>query len=150
MKKKNVLISLVSIESDGENKNRIELMTEGTLRYEDDFYEISYEESEMTGLEGTTTTVRVENGSTVMLDRTGTTTSDLVIELGKKHYCHYNTPYGSFTVGVQAKKVESDMNVNGGSLAAGYTLEINAEYAGDFEINIGVKPIKNTEGSSNG
>ena len=150
MKKKNVLISLVSIESDGENKNRIELMTEGTLRYEDDFYEISYEESEMTGLEGTTTTVRVENGRTVMLDRTGTTTSDLVIELGKKHYCHYNTPYGSCTVGVQAKKVESDMNVNGGSLAAVYTLEINAKSAEDLETSSGANPIKNTEGSSNG
>ena len=48
----------------------IELLTEGAMEYVDGGWNIVYEESELTGLEGVTTTFRVEPGQ-VFLTRTG-------------------------------------------------------------------------------
>ena len=43
----------------GQDPEVIELVTEGTMVYRDDGWDISYEESALTGLEGVTTTFRV-------------------------------------------------------------------------------------------
>ena len=48
----------------------IELVTEGTMEFRNGGWDISYEESALTGLEGVTTTFRVEPGK-VLLTRTG-------------------------------------------------------------------------------
>ena len=48
----------------------IELVTEGTLEYRDGGWDIRYEESALTGLEGVTTVFRVERDQ-ILLDRTG-------------------------------------------------------------------------------
>ena len=40
----------------------IELVTEGTMEFRDGGWDISYQESELTGLQGVTTTFRVEPG----------------------------------------------------------------------------------------
>ncbi|MBR6871985.1 MAG: DUF1934 domain-containing protein [Ruminococcus sp.] len=139
--KKNVNISLISKQSDGENTEQIELLTEGLLRYCKDGYELSYEETDATGFEGAVTKLSVTEHSKVVMSRTGASGTDLVIELGKKHHCHYGTPYGEFMVGVTAKTIRSDMTENGGRLDFSYVIDVNSGYVGDFEINIGVKPV---------
>ena len=48
----------------------IELVTEGTMEFRNGGWDISYEESALTGLEGVTTTFRVEPGKG-LLTRTG-------------------------------------------------------------------------------
>ena len=46
----------------GQEPEVIELVTEGTMVYRSGGWDISYEESALTGLEGVTTTFRVEPG----------------------------------------------------------------------------------------
>ena len=69
--KTDVILSVRGRQSyDGMDPDVIELVTDGTLEFRDGGWDISYEESEITGLAGVTTTFRVEPGR-VVLDRTG-------------------------------------------------------------------------------
>ena len=61
---KSVIISIKGVQStEGEQPEVIELVTEGLLAKEGEgAYTLSYQESELTGLEGTLTTFQIEDG----------------------------------------------------------------------------------------
>lgn len=139
LKKKDVSIRLVSRQSDGENKEETELLSEGTLEIGDESYTISYEETEATGFEGSMTSLTAFGNEKVFMKRTGSVSSDLIVEIGRKHHCIYGTPYGEFSVGVTAKSVENKLDENGGVLNFHYIIDVNSCYLGDFEISIEVK-----------
>ena len=139
MKAKDVNITLISTQSDGNDKQSTELFTKGKLSFCDEKAIISYEESEATGFEGSVTTLEVFGNEKVVMERKGPATSQLIIEKGKKHFCRYGTPYGDFTIGVNAQQIDSKLTCEGGSLRFCYVLDINASYIGDFEIDITVK-----------
>ena len=58
--KKDVIISLVGTQENDGEKDKIELITEGSMYKKGDSYYITYKESQLTGMEGTTTTVKVQ------------------------------------------------------------------------------------------
>ena len=137
--KRNVNISLISTQYDGENTEKIELMTEGQLQLHRNGYELSYNETEASGMEGTLTRLML-TGDRLELRRTGGMQTELVLEKGKKHHCHYGTPFGDLFVGVQAKNIVSNITADGGRLDFCYVLDVNSSFVGKFEINIDVKP----------
>ncbi len=139
MKAKDVNITLISCQSDGNDKQSTELFTKGKLSFVNGNFVISYEESEATGFEGSVTTLEVFSQDKVIMERKGAASSQLIIEKGKKHFCRYGTPYGDFTIGVNAQDIKSTLDENGGKLRFSYVLDINASYIGDFEIDIDVK-----------
>ena len=96
----NVIISIKGTQVSAEGgPDEMELVTAGVLNQEGEGrYTISYEESELTGLEGTTTVVRVD-GPRVTLLREGSINSQMVFEEGRRHLSMYNTPYGALAVG---------------------------------------------------
>ena len=72
----------------------IELVTAGTMERDGQGgCTISYQESELTGLEGTTTRVHIDGGRVTLL-REGNTNSQMVFEEGRRHLSMYETPYG--------------------------------------------------------
>lgn len=83
---KQVIITVNSIidDSSGESE-KMSFVTEGILYKEDNDYVVSYEESEITGLGGTTTTLRVSRDS-VTLTRHGSVDTMMFFEEGK-HIC---------------------------------------------------------------
>lgn len=139
LKAKDVNINLVSIQSDGTERQSTELFSKGSYFKENGEFVISYEESEATGFEGSVTTLRVCDDKKVVMERKGEVNSQLIIEKDKKHFCRYGTPYGDFTIGVNASEIKSCLDENGGTLRFSYVLDINASYLGDFEIEIEVK-----------
>lgn len=138
MKDNAVNITLISTQSDGENHDKTELFTRGKYKKTNDGFVISYEESEATGFEGSTTSLESFGEEKVILERKGSSESQLIIEKGKKHFCRYGTPYGDFTVGVSADSIISTLGNNGGNLKFNYVIDINASYVGDFQIDINV------------
>ncbi len=136
--KKDVTITLKSCQHDGELSEETEIMTEGRYRTIDGGYELSYNETEATGYEGCVTSLKVYGESKVIMSRSGAMPTDLVIEPGKKHHCHYGTPYGEFMVGVTAKGIKTDVGKDGGKLNFKYVIDVNSSYVGDFEIDIDV------------
>ena len=59
--------------------------------------------------------------------RFGTQTSQLVIEKGTRHLCHYETGYGAISLGVSAAVIAHALDENGGKLQFSYTLDSGAE-----------------------
>lgn len=137
--KKDVTISLISTQSDGTDSEQTELITQGKYQKTADGYVLSYEETEATGFEGAVTKLAVTGSDKIVMTRTGTAASNLVIETGKKHHCHYGTPYGDFMVGVNAKEIRNSVTEKGGRLDFKYVIDVNSSYVGDFSISINVK-----------
>ena len=83
--------------------------TDGILTEEDGRIEFSYEESEITGMEGSTTAISFskDNPSLVSMVREGSVSTALVFEQGKRHRCAYNTPYMPFELCVHTLKVDN-------------------------------------------
>ena len=81
-------------------------------------------ESQTTGYEGCTTTVKVaKDESKVSLTRFGPAAGQLVVEKGTRHLCHYDTGYGALTLGVAADEIHSRLTDEGGEVEFSYTLD---------------------------
>ena len=68
-----------------------------------------------------------EDARKVSMLRFGKQSSQLIIEKGTRHLCHYETGYGSVSLGVAADVIEQRLDENGGSLKFSYTLDSGAE-----------------------
>jgi len=139
--KKQVMIKMRSVQSIDEEDNELELITEGTFEEADGKYLITYKDSEATGYEDSVTTVEVQNDNLAVITRTGKSNSSLVIESGKKHHCHYGTPYGDMMVGIYTHKIQNDLHNEGGYLYLRYTIDINSSYISDNEIIMDIDMI---------
>ncbi len=137
--KKDVIISIQGLQHyEGADEDTIELLTEGKLEEADGALRLSYEESELTGMAGTTTLFHVEPEKITLL-RMGATSSEMVFEQGKRHMSLYSTPYGSMEIGVMARKLSSTLSPTGGRIEVDYDIEINHMLAGTSLIRIGVR-----------
>ena len=63
------------------------------------------------------------DGSRVAMLRFGPQASQLVIEKGRRNLCHYETGYGSVTLGVTADGIECGLNRKGGTARFSYLLD---------------------------
>ena len=120
-----------------------ELMTEGTLHMDDNHnVTLVYQETELTGLDGTQTTIQVEPESVTIL-REGEVNSQMVFQEGRKHLSLYNTPYGALTMGVNTRKMKVDLDETGGSIEIDYSIEIDHAVAGQnlFQIYVRTRNI---------
>lgn len=115
----------------------IELVTEGTMEFSGGGWNICYEESELTGLQGVTTTFRVEPG-VVTLTRTGNLKSQMVFRQGQSHDSLYQMEFGALMITVCAKSVYFDLTPEGGFIDLVYSIEIEKNEAGmvDYHLDI--------------
>ena len=120
-----------------EKEDVMELVTQGVLTRDEGGYTLTYQESELTGLEGTTTTFLVEKDK-ITLRREGSINSEMIFQVGQRHLCLYETPYGGFMLGVNTQRAWSDLDQTGGSLSIRYIMEVENERVGEnsFEIHV--------------
>ena len=138
----NVIISIKGSQLyEGQDPDVTELVTAGTLRREQEGYTIAYQETELTGLEGTTTKLRIE-GPRVTLLRQGSVNSQMIFEVGRKHLSMYETPYGALAVGIETRRLKNTVDEAGGDLEIDYAIEIENLLAGKslFQLNVKKKP----------
>jgi len=138
---KNVIISIKGMQAyEGTGDDSIELVTEGRLLdCGEDGLSLSYQERELTGMEGTLTTFQVEKNGRITLLRMGEVNSQMVFEEGRRHLSLYQTPYGDLSVGVLANKVKNTLNMSGGELEIDYAIEIDHILAGQNLFHIKVR-----------
>ena len=135
---KDVVISIKGIQKyEDTDPDVIELVTEGRLTRVGESYTLSYQESELTGLEGTLTTIQVD-GEQVTLMRVGEFTSQMVFQEGRRHLSMYNTPYGAMAIGVNTRHLLADLTDQGGDIEIDYAIEIDHALAGRnvFQIKV--------------
>ena len=138
--KDNAMISLKTLQNiEGDSEvNEIELTTKGKFAEKNGKFYIIYQESELTGFEDTTTTIKVSE-DTVSMTRSGKYNSKMVFRRGEKCLCSYATPYGVIPVGVNPILLESKMNEQGGNVNIEYILDVdNKDYLKN-RLNLTVK-----------
>jgi len=123
----------------GQEPEIIELVTEGSMELCRDGWEISYEESELTGLEGVTTTFRVEPDK-VILTRSGQLNSQMVFQEGTSHDSLYQMPFGTLMLTVKATRVFYDLVPDGGSIDLVYHITIENAEAGVIDYHLDIRP----------
>ena len=115
-----------------------ELMTDGTLEVTEDGLVLSYEESELTGMEGTTTTFEV-CGPRVTLTRSGAVNSQMVFEEGRQHTSLYETPFGELSVDIQTGRLRHNLTERGGIMENQYSIAVEHTVTGRNCFKIRVK-----------
>lgn len=118
----------------------IELVTEGTMAFRDGGWDISYEETALTGMEGVTTTFRVEPGKVTLL-RTGKLTSTMVFQENVAYDSLYQLEFGALLMTVKATSVIYDLVPDGGMVDLVYEICIENTEAGVIDYHLDIRKI---------
>lgn len=135
----NAIIKITGVQgfmqSDAET---IELVTDGVYCRSEDGYQVYYVESEVTGLQGTSTTVDITpEGITV--ERKGMLNSKMQFREGKKDRFLYDTRYGAATMELETRKVKARFDDFGGELRIDYVVNMEHTVASRNTLNMSVK-----------
>ena len=118
----------------------IELTTEGTMERQKEVWELSYEESDLTGLAGVTTAFRVGPRG-VVLKRTGKIQNQMIFMEGRRHESLYQLDIGALMITVKATSVKSALTDRGGTVDIIYNIEIEDTAMGTMEYHLTINPV---------
>jgi len=117
---KKAIISICSTQDIGE-KEKIEVVTVGEFSINGDEFIATYDETEISGMEGTKTTLKIK-GDKVVLHREGTTSTKMEFQKNNTQVALYNTPYGMLELKTSTKELDLDFNEKGGNISIKYHL----------------------------
>lgn len=138
--KKDVIITIASQQDfEGCEPDHIDLITTGRLYRRSGKYFVSYDESELTGMQGTRTTLKLEDDQ-ITMTRTGTHPTQMLFAEHKRHVGLYQTEVGSLTISTHTSHLVNNIDENGGSLSIDYTVEIDSNLAGTHRFEMAVTP----------
>ena len=147
---KDVVIYIRSLYGyDEKDEEAIDFSTDGLYTYDGGTACVTYLETDVTGMEGTKTSV-VVTPEKVVVDRDGTVTSRMVFEPGTKHAFLYDTPVGSATMHMSTRDLRTRFNEHGGQVEIDYVLDMEHAFASRNRFRLTVKEQKETGDRSNG
>lgn len=142
--KKDVMIYIKGIRDIDGDKDTIELYTKGRYYRRNGMYFLSYDEMEEDDVEPTIKTIlKVDGTKCVTMTKSGKRKSQLIIENGERHQCHYDNGYDDWIMGIEGSGIENGLKDNGGVLNFKYSMDINTMLTSEHEINIVVKECEN-------
>ena len=101
---KSAVISIRSF-SDLDKNEAIEVVTPGKFHLRESEFKAMYEESEISGMDGTTTTLDIKD-DVLVLEREGSTSTKMEFKKGEDVISLYNTPYGMLNLNVSYKEIK--------------------------------------------
>jgi len=125
----------------GEKPETVELISKGIFSSCNGKYAISYEETELTGTKGVTTTFFIPNNDRVVLSRKGAIQSKMIFSAGDRHESLYDLGFGALLITIAAKQMQVDLSENGGSLRIDYTVEIEQTLSSRNAYEVIVQPL---------
>lgn len=134
------LVTISGMQAGENGPEDIRFATEGRYSKKGQAYKIEYDESALTGLEGTHTTI-LAGSKSVALKRVGKVESYLSFMPGKKQMSYYNTEFGSFVVGIDPYEIDIALTDFGGKIHVAYNIEIDHAPTGRNMLDVTVKPI---------
>ena len=135
----NVVVTLVGTQRDalGE-ETRIELITAGHYYEKNGVQYLVYQDTEVSGLEGTKTMLKVYD-QYVVLVRMGSVKQRQEFRLGTKSISTYETPYVTMEMGILTKNMELALRVPAKNIHIRYELEINGQWQSTNTLSISVR-----------
>ena len=139
---KDVVISIRGMQwYENRESDSIELVTRGVMLRDGVVCTLSYQESELTGMEGTLTTIQVE-GEQVSMLRVGEYNTQMGFQTGRRHLSVYNTPYGAMEVGVNTRHLLAELKEDSGIIEVDYDIEVDHALAGRNAVQIEIAPVE--------
>jgi len=139
---KKAIISIVSNAMLEENEDIIEVVSPGKFIKLANGYKAIYEETEISGMKGTTTTLII-NDKEVVLEREGTTNTKMCFNKKEPSVAMYQTPYGLLELGIYTKGLLVDMNEDGGKLEIKYAMTIAGDVSVETNLSLKIKTQNN-------
>lgn len=138
--KQSVMLSILGRQEYlGQEPDEIELVTEGILEDQNGKWLLSYEESDLTGMSGVTTTFIIESDK-VTLKRTGKLNSQMVFQEGVVHESLYEVEFGALMISVCASRVMADICPDGGMIDLVYAIELEQSAVGTIDYHLDIRP----------
>ena len=117
----------------------IELVTEGTLEFRDGGWNVEYEETDLTGMQGVTTLFRIEPNK-IILTRRGKLNSQMIFQEGVRHDSLYEMEFGALMISVCAKRIMVHLDECGGMIDLIYGIELEHTTAGEVDYHLEIFP----------
>jgi uncharacterized beta-barrel protein YwiB (DUF1934 family) len=119
----------------------IEMTTEGTLRRSGGVTEIAYEETELSGMEGSHTTLsfREDEPLCLTMQRSGTVFTILTFEPGRRGMSTYRMEAYAFELGIYTHAVRNDL-FEKGTVYLDYQTELHGSRLERVRMHVRVRP----------
>ena len=112
------------IHADGDEAQHIEFATSGQYYLKEETHYYIYSESELSGMAGGKTTLKIKDGM-VTMHRYGVNVVELVFIPGEIRESIYETPYGVFDVEMKTLTLETAIDERGaGHIEISYDIEV--------------------------
>jgi len=134
--KKKAIISVTSRQQG--DSDEIEVVTPGVFYAADNAFYAEYAETEISGMEGTTTTMKIMPESFSLI-RQGSTNTEMEFDKKEKSVSMYNTPFGTLEMKIETKKLDVDIDEDGGDIYIKYLLSIVGADVLDTTLKINIK-----------
>ena len=108
---------------------------------EDGSFRISYEDTELTGLEGCLTTFCLSPSGMLIMLRRGSVKTCMVFEDQRRHLCDYGAAGGLPSVFLHTHSLESKLSEEGGEISVSYSVEIRGTCTEQNTLAISVTPM---------
>lgn len=118
----------------------IEFSTEGILRQTEGGWDIEYDESCLTGMEGVKTNFSIK-ADRIVLTRTGKLNSQMVFKIGQIHESLYRMDFGALLLSVCATDISHELTAKGGTVYLKYNIEIEHGSAGSVDYHMELKAL---------
>ena len=134
---KSAVISIRSF-SDLDKDEVIEVVTPGKFHLGESEFKAVYEESEISGMDGTTTTLVIKD-DVLVLEREGSTSTRMEFKKGEDVISLYNTPYGMMNINISTKELDIDMDEDGGVIYTKYVLGLEGQPGMTTELKVKIR-----------
>lgn len=128
----------------GEMPEPTEIWMEGRMVIGKGRVELVYEESELSGMEGSVTSIGFDRAvpGLISMMRSGMIRTALVFEENKRHICVYRTPFSAFEVCTIARRVKNHL-LTEGLIELDYLIEVHGAQAERCYMTISVHEVEN-------
>lgn len=121
-----------------DEEDLIGVVTPGDFFKVEDGFRAEYNETKLSGMEGTKTTIVIRKDSFDLI-REGTTETKMEFKINEKTVSLYKTPYGILDISIDTRKLDINIDEDGGTINTMYTLEIGDQPALKTNLTIDIK-----------
>ncbi|MCB6994635.1 DUF1934 domain-containing protein [bacterium 210820-DFI.6.37] len=137
---KNIMMKIIGTQVTADlEEDQMEFITEGKLYQKGDALYLIYDETEISGMPGCRTRLKLKNG-TVKMKRIGENVgidTEIEFEQGKRYNGYYDTPFGAIEMEVLTNHIENSLTPEGtGTVDIDYHISLKGLVEGRNRLNI--------------
>jgi uncharacterized beta-barrel protein YwiB (DUF1934 family) len=131
-----VLLSVTGqSQQEGQQEERVHLVTTGLLRKTAGGYSLHYDETQPDSNETSHITLDMDKGSVTMI-RDGSYATSMVFEKGRRFQGNYHTPLGDLEMGIYATRVQYTANEDKGDVTLQYQLDLQGQFVAMHQLKV--------------